>query len=110
MVFGSRCLGSVQAFNISSTNRLYLFTRRTAGVVQIGEAIGQPRPQMEKRRGGLPRDAAITVGRTDRDTFKQAKHRPQPLYAVEGCNQMHFRGAGIGETGIDAAIDQGLKQ
>ena len=84
--------------------------RGAAGVVQIGKAIGETRPEVEKRRGGPARDAAITVGGTGCDTLEQAQHRPQPLHGVEGRDHMHFGGAGIGETDVDAAIDQRLNQ
>jgi len=78
--------------------------------VQVGKAIGQTRPQVEKCRGRLACNPAIAVSSAGCDTLKEAKYRPQTPYGVEGCNQMHFGGARVGETGVDAAIDQRLNQ
>ena len=84
--------------------------RRAPGVVQIGEAIGQPRTQMQQGRGGLAGDAAIAVRRAGGDAFEQTQHRAHGRGGIERGDKMHFRRAGIGEADFDAAIDQRLSR
>ena len=84
--------------------------RGTAGVMQVGKAVGETRPQVKQRRGRLAGDTAKAVGGAGRDPLEQTKHRPQPLHAVERRDQMHLGSAGVGKADIDAAIDQRLNQ
>ena len=84
--------------------------RRSARVVQIGEAVGEAGAEMQKRRGGLAGDAAVAVGGAGRDALEQAQHPAQARVGIERADQMHLGGAGIGETDLHAAVDQGLRE
>ena len=83
---------------------------RLLGVVQIGDAVAQPRPEMQQRRGRLVGHAGIAVRRTGRHALEQAQHATHAIDPVEGGNEVHFRGAGIGEADIDSARLQGPHQ
>ena len=82
----------------------------TAGVVEIGKAIAQPRAQMQQGCRGLAGHAAIAVSRARYHTFEQAEHRADAVDAVQRGHEVHFRRAGIGEADFHAAIDEGLHQ
>jgi hypothetical protein len=40
------------------------------GVVQIGEPIGQARPQVQQGRGRPPQHAVVAIGRAGYDAFE----------------------------------------
>ena len=84
--------------------------RRPARVVQIGEAVGEAGTQVQERRGGLAGDAAIAVGGAGSDALEQAQHAAQARVRIEGADQVHLGSARIGETNLDAAIDQRLRE
>ena len=80
------------------------------GVVQVGQPVGQPRPEVQqgcRRLVGHPR---IAIRRAGDHAFEQAEHAAHPRLAVERCDEMHFGGAGVGEAGIDAAGQQGVAE
>ena len=74
--------------------------------MQVGEAIGEAGAEMQQRRGRLLRHARIAVGRAGRHALEQGEHAAHAVDAVERGDEMHLRGAGIGEADIDAAADQ----
>ena len=83
--------------------------RGALGIVDVGEAIRQPWPQMEQ--GGRRRvlHPVPSIGCARRYTLEQAQDAPHPGI-VERRQEMHFRRSGIGETDIDTLIDQGGDQ
>ena len=85
-------------------------SRRATRVVEVGEAVGEARPEVEQRRRGLAGDSAIAVGGAGRDPFEQAQDRADTRNGIERRDEMQFRGAGIGEAYFYAAIDQRLRQ
>ena len=80
------------------------------GVVQIGQAVGEARAEVEQRRGRLLGHARITVGSSRRHALEQREHAAHTRDPVERGDEMHFGGAGIGETNVDAAADQRTHQ
>jgi hypothetical protein len=80
------------------------------GVVQIGEPIGEARPQVQQGRSRLPQHAVVTVGCAGDDAFEQAQHTAHAWHLVEGRNEVHFRGARIGEADVHAPGKQGAHQ
>ena len=76
------------------------------GVVQIGQAVGEAGPEMQKRRSGCALHAVIAVGGAGHHALEQAEHAAHPLDPVQCGDEMHLRGAGIGEADIHAACDQ----
>ena len=83
---------------------------RLLGVVQIGKAIGETGTEMEQRRGRSALHAVIAVGRSRHDALEQAEHAAHALDPVQRRDEMHFRGARIGEADVHAARDQGPHQ
>ncbi len=45
-----------------------------------------------------------------RPPLEQTQNRPHRISLADGGNQLHFRGAGIGEADVHAAIDQGFQE
>lgn len=81
-----------------------------AGVVQVGNAVGQARPEMQQRRRGFAGHPADAVGGAGANALEQGKHRFHPRHAVERLHQMHFGSTGIGDAVLNAAIGQRLDQ
>ncbi len=86
---------------------------RAPGVVQVGHPIAQPAAQMQQRRGRLIRHPAVAVGGSGHDALEQAQHGTHLGHAVQRCDEMHLRSAGIAEAHLHATVcecaDQGLR-
>ena len=61
---------------------------------------------MKQRGGRRLCDPAIAVGHAGHDVFLHARDAAQPRNAVEGGDEMHFAGAGVGEAHADLVGDQ----
>ena len=83
---------------------------RLLGVVQVGRGVGEAGTEMQQGRGRLVGHAVVAVGRAAAHAFEQAQHAAHALDAIERADEMHLRGAGIGEADFDAALDQGANQ
>ena len=83
---------------------------RLLGVVQIGKAVGEAGSEMQQGRGRRALHAEIAVGRTGHHALEQAEHAAHALDPVQRGDEMHLRGAWIGEADVDAARDQGPHQ
>ena len=83
---------------------------RLLGVVQVGKAVGEAGPEMQQRRGRRALHAEIAVGRARHHALEQAEHAAHALDAIQRRDEMHLGGAGIGETDVDPARDQGPHQ
>ena len=79
---------------------------RAARIVEVRKAVGEARPKMEKRRGGLFRHAAIAVRRTGHRAFKQSEDRAHALDLVQRGDEMHLGRARIREADLDARVHQ----
>ena len=75
-------------------------------IVEIGQAIGEPRPRMEQRRSGLPCHACIAIGRARHNTFKKAQDASHLRFAIKRCHEMHLGRTGIGKAHINAMSDE----
>jgi hypothetical protein len=84
--------------------------RRLVGIVDIGEPIGHAGAEVQEGRRRVARHPGVAVGRTSDDTLEKTQHTAHPIDPVERGDKMHFRRAGIGETHIDPAPDQGPHQ
>ena len=84
--------------------------RGAAGVVQIGQAVGEAGTAVQQRRGGLAGHPRVAVGGAGHHAFEQAEHAVHAGNAVERGDEMHLRRAGVGETGVDAAFQQRMHQ
>ncbi len=83
---------------------------RAARVVQVGEPVAEARRQVQQRRGRLARHAAIAVGGAGDDALEEGEDAAYRRHAVERRHEMHLGRAGIGEAGIDAALDQRARE
>jgi hypothetical protein len=83
-----------------------------AGVVQVGQAVGQAGAKVQEDGGGLPGDPGVAVGGPGGDALEQGQHAAHGGYRVQGADEVHLRGAGIHEAHVDArsgqAADEGL--
>ena len=80
------------------------------GVVQVGDAIAQPRSQMEERGRGFARHASVAVRRAGRHPFKEAEHPTHGRNAVQAGHKVHLRRARVHKTDVHAAVDEGVNQ
>jgi len=78
-------------------------------VVQIGDAVGKSRSQMQKGQRRLFSDASVTVGRARADALEKPQHRPDLGNLVERRNKVQFRRAGIGKTNFHSRSRRRLK-
>src|ERR1700692_2555766 len=72
--------------------------------------MGEPRTEMQQRRGRRAFHAEIAVGRPGHHALEQAEHAAHALDPIKRCDKMHLRGAGIGKTDANAARHQGPHQ
>ena len=76
------------------------------GVVDVRQPVGEAGAEMEQRRRRLLGHARIAVGSAGRHALEQREHAAHAVDAVERGDEMHLRGAGVGEADIHAAADQ----
>jgi hypothetical protein len=81
-----------------------------AGVVQVGEAVAQPRPEVQQRGGRAPRHAAVAVGRAGGDALEKREHAAHLGHGIECGDKVHLRSARVHEARVDAAIDERADQ
>jgi len=79
-----------------------------AGIVEVGNTVGEAGPQMHEGHGGLAQHASIPVSSAGADAFKKPEHGPDARNCIECHYERHFRGAGIGETGVDDEVETAL--
>ena len=79
-------------------------------VVQHGDPVREPASDMEQREGRDALHACIAVGRPRHHVLLQAEDRPYRVRQAHFIDQLHFRRAGVGETGRDPGISQGLEE
>ena len=79
---------------------------RLARVVQVGEPVAETGPEVQQRGRGPIGHAPVAVGRAGRDAFEEREHAAHLGHGVERGHEVHLRGAGIHEAGVDAARDQ----
>jgi hypothetical protein len=77
-----------------------------AGVVQIGQAVTQPRAQVQQGHRGLVGHPAIAIGRARHHAFEQTQDGAHPVLAIDRRDQLHFGRARIGEAHFHPAIGQ----
>ncbi len=80
---------------------------RTPGVVEIGEAVRQPRPQMQERHRGAPGHAAEPVGGARTDALEEAEHRTNAADGIQRRDERHLRRARVREADVDAGVAGG---
>ena len=77
-----------------------------AGVVQVGEPVGQAWPQVQQHRGGPASDPRVAVGRPGRDPLEQRQHPAHVRHGIKGADEVHLRRAWVHEAHVDARFHQ----
>ena len=81
-----------------------------AGVVQVGQAVAEARPEVQQRGRRPVGHAGVAVGGAGDDALEQAQHGPHLGDGVEGGHEVHLGGARVGEAGVDTGIHQGADE
>ena len=76
------------------------------GIVQIGKAVPQSRTKMQQSHRRLVSHAAVTIRRAGHHAFEQSQNSAHTMLPVNRCDQLHFRGARVGEADFDPAGGQ----
>ncbi len=82
----------------------------STGVVEIGEAIGETGAKMQKSACRFFRHPCIAVRSSGHDTFEEAEHATYFQRSVKRCDEMNFRGAGVGEARLNSSCHQRANQ
>ncbi len=80
------------------------------GVVEVGDAVAEARPEVEQGGGGPARHPAVSVGGSGDDAFEEPEDPPHLGDVVEGGHEVHLRGPGVGEAHVDPAGHEGPDQ
>ncbi len=78
-----------------------------AAFMEIRQAIGDARPEMDKRAGRLAGHASVAISGAVTTPSNKARIERNLRVAVERGHEMHFRSAWVGETDFDATGNQG---
>jgi hypothetical protein len=65
---------------------------------------------MQQGRRGLFGDAGVPVGRAGHDALEEAEYAAHLGHCVECGDEMHLRGARVGEAHVDAGVDERTDQ
>ena len=79
---------------------------RAPRVVQVGQAVTQPRTQMQQDGGGFVGHPGVAIGRAGGHALEQGQHTAHRGDGVQRRDEMHLRGPRIGEADIDATVDE----
>ena len=77
---------------------------------RLARPLARPGPQCSSVAAGLAGHARVAVGRAGHHALEQAEHAAHAGDAVERGDEVHLRGAGIAEAGIDPAFQQRVHQ
>jgi hypothetical protein len=86
------------------------WSTRAPRVVQVRDAVGKTRTEMQQSRGGPSRHACPPVGRAGTDALEQPEDDSQSRCTVEGHDNRHFGGARICEADLYTSVQCGVDQ
>ena len=75
-----------------------------AGVMKVGDAVGEARAQVQQGEGRLAAHSPVSVRRPGADPLEEAQDGSDLRYAVERRHQGHLGGSGIGEADLYASL------
>ena len=81
----------------------------SAGVVEVRDAVGEARAEMQQSEGRAIQHAAITIRSAGADTFEEAQNGADARDFVEGGNDWHFGSPWIGQAQIHPGLSCGLE-
>ena len=76
-------------------------------VVQVGQPVAQAGGQVQQRRRRPPGHPGVAVGGAGRDALEQRQDAAHLGDVVQRGDEVHLRGAGVGEADVDARADEG---
>ena len=79
------------------------------GVVEVGEAVGQPRPEVQQDERGPAGQAPVGVGGARADALEQPEDRADPG-ALERLHEVQLGGARVGEADVQSGCRGGPQQ
>ena len=65
---------------------------------------------MQQRGRRLAFDAVVTIGHAGDHVLLQAQHAAHAGALVQRGDEVHLAGAGVGEAGVDAGLQQGFDE
>ena len=80
------------------------------GVVHVGEPVGESGPEVQQGGSRPVRHAPIAVGRARDDALEQPEHAPHIPDPTERRDEVHLRGARVGEADLHSRAGQRLDQ
>ena len=75
-------------------------------VVQVGQPVAEPGPEVEQRRRRTACHASVAVRGTGDDALEEAEHAAHGRHVVQRSHEVHLRSPRIGEADVDPGIDQ----
>jgi hypothetical protein len=60
------------------------------GVVEVGQAVAEARPEVQQRRGRFVGHAAVAVGGARDDAFEERKYAPHLGNVIECGDEVHL--------------------
>ena len=76
-----------------------------ASVVQVGAGVGEAGSEVNHHTGRPTRHARKSIGGAARDPLEQHRHGAHRRSLVDGADQRHLAGAGVGKANVDAGGD-----
>jgi len=77
-----------------------------AGVVQVGQAVGQAGAEVQQDRGGFPGHPRVPVGGAGGDALEQREHPAHLGHRIQRADEVHLRRARVHEAHVDARAGQ----
>ena len=78
--------------------------------MKTGETVGGPWPQMQQGGRGFVEHPRVAVRSPGDDTFEKTEHATDVGLSIQGCDEVHLRGARVGEADLDSVVTQCLQQ
>jgi len=84
--------------------------RRSARVVEVRDAIGEARAQVQQGRGGLARHARVAIGCPRAHPLEEPKDGTDAPHLVESRHEGKLGGARVREAELDSRRGGGLHE
>ena len=81
-----------------------------AGVVQVGDAVAQPGPEVQQGGRRPLGHTGVAVGGPGHRALEQSEDGPHLGHVVERGDEVHLRRARVGEAHVDPTVDEGADE
>jgi hypothetical protein len=92
------------------TDDIYHFCICPAGIVQVGDTVGETWSAVKQRYCRFPRHPRITVSTTGDNGLGHSEYAAHALNPIKSNDEMYFRGAGIGKANFNIGGNKGANQ